>query len=128
MTNCFTANPRLGFAPRSGNLAFEPAVLVSSIPSLSGIHFIHSVRKSAVLDYSGCRRSNVRPTPHGLKPYRKSASWICSVLRKSRFRTCGSCQLNSFAIRNSFYSFRPQIRVLDYSGSHGSNVPLDLTG
>ena len=40
----------LGFAPRSGSFAFEPAVLVSSIPSLSGIpslSFTHSVRKSA---------------------------------------------------------------------------------
>ena len=117
-------------------------------------------RKSALLNYSGCRRSNVRPTPHGLKPYRKfaswicstrpyppsagrefclsgfttvgsicslsgihslsfthsvrkSASWICSALRKFRFRTYGSCQLNSFAIRtNSLRSRRPYANPL----------------
>ena len=37
----------LGFAPRSGSFAKEPTVQVCSIPSLSGIHYVHSVRKSA---------------------------------------------------------------------------------
>ena len=58
------------------------------------------VRKSALLDYSGCRRSNVRPTPYGLKPYRKSASWICSVRpyppsAGREFRLCGSATVSS---------------------------------
>ena len=102
------------YPPSAGReFRFSGFATVSSIPSLSGIHFIHSVRKSALLNYSGCRRSNVRPTPHGLKPYRKFASWICSALtefRLSGFTTVGSiCSLSGIhfihSVRKSATSF-----------------------
>ena len=64
--------------PAIGGAGVSPLWLRHSRLNLFAIRnsftsFTHSVRKSALLDYSGCRRSNVRPTPYGLKPYRKSA-------------------------------------------------------
>ena len=45
----------------------------------------------------------------------KLSSWICSMLGKFRNWTCGSSLLNFLTIRNSFYSFRPQIRWYKFS-------------
>ena len=81
------------------NSSLSGFTTVGSICSLSGIHslsFTHSVRKFA--------------------------SWICSARpyppsagREFRFRTCGSCQLNSFAIRtNSLRSHRPYANPLSW--------------
>ena len=66
---------RLEFAPRSRNFAFMPNGIVGSIRSLSGLHFVSSVRKFArqsatsrfkLLHLQDCNLVATLPTPTNL--------------------------------------------------------------